>query len=173
MKRRQVIATGLATLFGSITSVAAKSKRPKTDAPARMTLRTGSGDAQRARLGTYCWHTRCVDYLGMPHPAAALLAGAGAALTLQFKRLGKPGGLTYEIWQFDDSEPGGTGRQGYIGDEPIASDSFRSPQSPLALPDDLPPGLYVVDVYASMRWGGDTAQGFKVRIQPNTSGTSS
>lgn len=165
MKRRYVLATGVATVLAHVGGVAAKPKRPRNDAPPRLTLRTGSGDSQRASRGTYCWRTRCVDYMGMPHPVSALLASSGEALSLRFRRLGKPSGLAYEIWQFDDSIQGEISRQGYVGEEPVASDSFRSPVSPIALPDDLPTGLYVIDVYAAMPWGGDTAQGFKVRIQ--------
>jgi hypothetical protein len=38
------------------------------------------------------------------------------------------------------------------------------PVSPDPLPNDLPPGLYVIDVLAKVRRGGDTYQGCKLLV---------
>lgn len=161
MRRRHVLALGWAGVLAGLARGGASEALRLPSGPPRMILQTGSGALQRARLGTFCWTTGCADYSEMPHPTRALQAAAGESLRLKFGRLGSPRHLIYGIWPYDESVEGG-----YATEEPVASDSLRFPTSPLALPDDLPSGLYVIDVYAFVR-RGDTAQGFKLRIAPD------
>ncbi|MFN8590118.1 MAG: hypothetical protein U0031_01570 [Thermomicrobiales bacterium] len=167
MRRRHVLALSWATLLAGITGAQAKRPPWEIHGPPRMVLRTASGKFQRASLGTYCWDSGCADYCAELHPRRPLVIASGESLHIGFGRLGAMTEFSYGIWQVHAVDLNIGCWSDYYENEPVAAETVPSPTSPISLPNSIPPGLYVIDVFAYRDEGGDTSQGFTLRVLPD------
>ena len=127
---------------------------------------------QRGRLGSYCWGDEdagcCVD-TGALYPFRPLYLYRGEVAELHFAALGPVAALTYwirsaRIVAVDD----GLGWEDRIVPRSTRQIDLVYPASPVRLPGDLPHGLYLVEVVANPVGGGDTRQGFRLYVGPDS-----
>ena len=169
MGSRRVFVFGFAGISTFISARAARGQTPDPSRPPQMVLRASGGE-QRAALGTYCWGGMCVD-MASPfyYPACPLPVAAGETLSLDFAALGPLRRLSYAVWPFAENiQPGPPSWSAKTSASPVHEDVVVRPVSPIPLPAGLPPGLFVIEVFAQARRGGDTSQGFKLLVQPLT-----
>lgn len=101
------------------------------------------------------------------YPACPLHVSEGETLTLDFAALGPLLQLSLAVWPFAENiQPGPPNWSAKTSDIPAHKEVFVRPVNPVFLPGVLGPGLFVVEVFAQARRGGDTAQGFKLRVEP-------
>jgi hypothetical protein len=136
-----------------------------------MVLRSRSRRQHGAR-GSYCWGDEtegcCID-AGPAYPADKLYLYLEESPELDFSELGLLAELVYEIWpsriivvdqgfSWTDETPA----------LPIRRQSLARPKNPVRFPDDLPHGLYLINVFADVAAGGSTSQGFRIYVGPET-----
>ena len=166
MSRRRVMTFALSAIAASVVGRSLASQARQPSRPPRMELRAHGGGAQRATLSTYCWGSRCVDMGGFHYPERPLVVEEHEALLLDFAELGALRRLAYTAWPYEDNiQPGPPNWSAKTG-PPVVDDVLVFPVSPAPMPGSLPPGLYVIDVFAKARRGGDTYQGFKILVEP-------
>ncbi|MFN8590116.1 MAG: hypothetical protein U0031_01560 [Thermomicrobiales bacterium] len=168
MNRRILVIGSLGAAFIAHRFTLAQESLPE---PPHMTLRAANGQEQQGGIGTYCWATACVDKLGTPFPETPLDVAVGDPLLLDISVLGPVRQLAYDIWPY---VPPRLAPQSPVVDEsapPLAKRRLRNPDSAISVPIDLPPGIYAIEVFADVRKGGDTYQGFTIRLLPTGSAT--
>ena len=142
--------------------------------PPRMVLRVPGRESQEAGLGTYCWGVEesacCVDMVEPVYPSCPLVVPAGEEVEIDFAGLGAVSELTLDLR--NDPAETGAGRRGRSRRKPGAEAIWRlvldRPASALRLPAYLPPGGYVIDLFAyadGPDGGGDTSQGFRIVVE--------
>jgi hypothetical protein len=163
--RRFVFGLALAFPFvgGGARQVAARCPKPP-----RLSLRVG-GRRQRGRRGTFCWSDArggcCVDMGGAFFPSDALYAALGETPVLDASALGPIAALSYEIRPTRivvDAD--GLGWSDARGPAPVHEARVERPSAAIPLPDDLPHGMYLIDVFVEALGGGDTQQGFRLYV---------
>ncbi len=149
---------------------------PMTDGcprPPRAVLRAAGG-SQAAGLGTSCWAVGgsacCVDMIEPVYPACRLVVIAGEGIEIDLAALGIVSEMTLELRRDPDDAPDGTRRSSRRrpDDDAIWRLAFDRPIGPLRLPAFLPPGGYVIDLFAyaaGPNGDGDTAQGFRIVVE--------
>lgn len=143
--------------------------------PPRMVLGVPTGGSQEAGLGSTCWATGgsgcCIDMIGPVYPTCPLVLPAGEVMEIQFQDLGVVSELSVEL-RPDPAVASGNARRPTrrrTGREALWRLVLDRPASPLRLPAFLPPGAYVIDLFAyadGPRGGGDTSQGFRIVVEP-------
>ncbi len=167
MNGRRLLMLGLASCVASAVAWPYRALALRDTPPPPMALRASGGGVQAGGIGTYCWGDQCVDMMGTPYPRCPLVVTEDEALAFDFANIGHPRRLSYTVWactvedQLRRPVPAG----GYYA-EPVRDEVLVFPVSPAPLLNDLPPGLYVIDVFTRVRRGGDTQQGFKLLVQP-------
>lgn len=164
-----VVAVVAALAVGIGGSVAGEGPFPE---PPEMVLRTGGGAEQRGGHGAYCWRGACVDSAGIAYPRPPLTVTPGEPLTLHHDPLGPLARIGWEVFRYEDRvSPGPADGQDWDDVAPVRRDTERRPSGPLDLSDDLPPGRYVIEVFAELRGGGDSQQGFDIVVGAATGST--
>jgi hypothetical protein len=105
---------------------------------------------------------------GLPFPADSLYVYLNEAPELHFRDLEPVSKLIYSIQPTRIVVV----EQGFAWEDDTTRQRARQqtltrPTSPIRLPGDLPHGLYLIDVFA-LASGGDTSQGFRVYVGPET-----
>jgi hypothetical protein len=135
--------------------------------PPSMLLLAPNGERQPGGIGSYCWTHACVDKGSTPYPAEPLVIGEGEVLRLDVAPIGDVPRVSYEVYASPDpAAPDVAGAWAATYATPLRRGRLDVLANPVALPNDLPPGLYVIDVFVRVRRGGDSYQGFTVRVVP-------
>jgi hypothetical protein len=120
-------------------------------------------------LGTFCWTWGCADLFAVAVPTEPVAVRTGEPLVLELSF--DPIEVHVAIWR---PEQGAVERElsdhafawqvHGLSEEPVLEQT-PPPGRTIELRPDLPPGTYIVDVFAKPA-GGDAAYGFHVEVVP-------
>lgn len=135
--------------------------------PPRIVLRAASGE-QAGGEGTFCWENGCADYIGVEIPAQPLVLARDETVDLDVSAFGRASEGSYWIYPYEAvAEQDGRRWILYGEANPLRMDDLgKGKKIPLAL--DLPSGHYALEVFVSLRGGGDSTQGFNLVVEPGT-----
>lgn len=134
--------------------------------PPRIVLRAVGGGEQKGGDGTFCWENGCADYIGVEIPSRPLVVAAGQALEIDAGALGRVDEGAYWVYRYElSADRNGETWLIYGGGEAVREGKLARGEV-IPFPPALPPGHYAVEVFVSLRRGGDSTQGFNVVVAP-------
>jgi len=141
---------------------------PEREVPPSAVLRAGDV-RQTGALGTFTWNGFHSDAFAIVVPTEPIAVASGEPLVLQFAF--DPTELRIAAWRADQGEVVWGPSDVAFSWRPARFEESVLEETPppgrtIELRPDLPPGTYIVNVYARAAAGGDAYYGFHIEIVP-------